>query len=116
MSNWLDARDLDQELDDLRARFEDEEDCLDPEEDERRLALEALNEEVNLWEAGRNGSALIPDYDFEDYAEELAYDIGMVDRDAQISHYIDWDKWADDLKDDYLSVDFEGQEYWIQSY
>ncbi len=62
--------------------------------------------------AWRDGVTFIPENDFKDYAEELAYDIGVVNRDSQITVYIDWESWADDVKMDYSVVEFDGDTYW----
>jgi hypothetical protein len=63
----------------------------------------------------RNESALIPQSEFQDYAQELASDVGMVDTDSAIYAYVDWERWADALKMDYTSVEFDGNTYWIRS-
>lgn len=62
------------------------------------------------------GEALIRDSYFATYAEELASDIGAIDRNAKwpLSH-IDWEAAADELKMDYTAIDFDGVEYWIRS-
>lgn len=61
------------------------------------------------------GETMIHDDYFEAYAEQLAEDIGAIDRDAKwpLTH-IDWTAAADDLKQDYTSIDFDGQTYWIR--
>lgn len=64
----------------------------------------------------KHGEALIRDSYFEDYARELADDIGAVSKDANWpNNHIDWEAAADALKQDYTSVDYGGVEYWIRS-
>lgn len=58
------------------------------------------------------GVVLIPEYQFEDYARELANDIGAIDRDAGWPvDYIDWALAADALKMDYTEIEIRGVTY-----
>ncbi len=58
---------------------------------------------------------LIRDSHFEDYAQELAEDIGAINRDAQWpNNFIDWKAAAEALQGDYTSVEFEGVTYWTR--
>ena len=109
---YLDARELMKELDELRDQKTDAEENkdalgLDEAEEERLTAL------LELEEALGPGSdvTLIPDDEFEDYAEEMAYDVGFVTRDSTISSYIDWERWADACKMDYTTITFDGDDY-----
>jgi hypothetical protein len=79
--------------------------------------LSALNREgrdaTSEW---KHGEVLIRDSYFEDYAQELADDIGAIDRNAVWPvNCIDWKQAAEQLQQDYSSVDFDGQDYWIRS-
>lgn len=57
-------------------------------------------------------STLIRDSYFETYAQELAEDIGAVQRGASWPcNCIDWAKAARQLQQDYASVDFDGVTY-----
>ncbi len=63
-----------------------------------------------------HGEALIRDSYFTEYAQELADDIGAINRDAQWPCcHIDWDAAAEALKMDYSTIDFDGVEYYIRS-
>lgn len=63
----------------------------------------------------RHGATLIADSYFEEYAYELAKDIGAVNEDMSWPcDCIDWTKAADGLKMDYTSVDFDGETYWVR--
>ena len=65
------------------------------------------------WE---HGETLIRDSYFEEYAQELAESCGMVNASAQWpARCIDWEQAASELKMDYMSVDFDGIEYWIRA-
>jgi hypothetical protein len=77
--------------------------------------LRALNKEGSsqhpYW-AG--GLLLINDAYFTDYAEELAYDVGAVQRDTGWPH-IDWESAAEDLQVDYIEIDFDGVTFWMHA-
>ncbi len=61
------------------------------------------------------GEALIRDSYFEEYAQDLAEDIGAIQDNAQWPYsYIDWKRAAQELQADYTSVDFDGVTYWIR--
>jgi len=84
---------------------------------ERYDALKDLDSQIDLEQTARNESQAIADYAFEEYAEELACDIGAVSRDNQWPLYcIDWARAADDLKQDYMSFSFEDTDWWVRSY
>ena len=117
---YLDLRDLDKELDELKDRRDDEDQDwpLDEEDTERLAALEDL--------AGQLGGSLfqdettmIPEEDFEDYAQDWAGDVGYAGdgalKDNPLLNYIDWGWWAESLKPDYLTVTFDGDDYLIRS-
>lgn len=79
-------------------------------------ALLALADEADSSSDWRHGETLINDDYFESYAQELAEDCGMVQSGAAWPNdCIDWELAAERLKDDYTSVDFDGQTFWIRS-
>lgn len=64
-----------------------------------------------------NEPIMIDADDFEEYAQELAEDIGAIDRNLTWpNNCIDWEKAADELKYDYSEVDIEGRTYYFRSY
>lgn len=86
------------------------------EEESEFVALEALAAEAEGTPDWTYGETLIRDSYFEDYARELAEDIGAVNPDANWPLYcIDWERAARDLQVDYFSVDFDGIDYWVRS-
>lgn len=98
--NVLDSRDIADRINEL--------------EDELK-ALDALKESAIHYNCEWNdGAILISDSYFEDYAKELAEDIGAIDpyADLPLSH-IDWGSAAEELRKDYTSIDFCGQTFWI---
>lgn len=77
------------------------------------LALQSEAEGSPDWQYGEQ---LIRDSYFEEYAQELAEDCGMVERDVKWPYTcIDWEKAARELQYDYSIVNFDGVDYWIRS-
>lgn len=114
--NVIDSRDVIKRIDELtEARdtaIANEEEF--DKEDELK-ALIALADEASGYAADwTHGETLIADDYFETYAEELAGDTGCIDPKAKwpLTH-IDWEAAANELKQDYTSVDFDGVTYWI---
>lgn len=83
--------------------------------DELRI-LKALADEASGYAADwKYGETLIRDSYFRDYAEQLADDIGAIDRNASWPvNCIDWDQAARELQMDYSAVDFDGVTYWVR--
>ncbi len=76
-------------------------------------ALKALAAEGESFADWEHGETLIRDSYFQEYAEQLADDIGAIDRDAKWpTSCIDWEKAARELQADYTSVEFDGVTYW----
>lgn len=116
-NGYIDLRDLNEEFEVLKEREADEDDELNEDELERLAALRELDNDLqDLASWAYNEPNAIAEPEFEEYAEELAYDIGMVERDSQIANYIDWEKWARDVKYDYTSFEFEGRTYLVRSF
>ena len=68
-------------------------------------------------ELAKNEPTMIPDDEFEDYAQQLAEDIGAIGQDNQWPVCcIDWEKASQELKMDYSSVEVDGVEYWFRNY
>ncbi len=100
----------------------DETVALDEEETERLAALTALDDQLfcDMEEYARNESAMIPDYEFEEYCREMASDFGYLNSesgaDNPLMNHIDWDGWAEDVKHDYMEIEFDGGTYLIRAY
>jgi hypothetical protein len=107
----LDTRDLLERIDYLEGT-EDEE------EQEELSVLQALIEEVRQYsgEAPEDGATLIRDTYFEEYAMQLAEENGAISPHLEwpLTH-IDWESAAQELQNDYSSVDFDGVTYWVRS-
>jgi hypothetical protein len=113
----LDVRDLIQ-------RFEEIEDAISDHEGGATVDEDDLNEAYTLraflaeivgmggdeeWRGDWYPTGLIRDSYFEDYARELADDIGAIDRHAQWpTNHIDWESAAEALQEDYTSAVLDG--------
>ena len=89
---------------------------LDEEDADEYRALKALEAEgENAAADWFHGATLIREDYFEDYARQLAEDIGAIDPDANWPlGCIDWEKAANELLIDYTSVEFDGVTYWVR--
>lgn len=79
---------------------------------ELRKLAEQCEGYADDWEYGE---ILIRDSYFEEYAQDLAEDIGAINPCATWpNNCIDWDQAAHELQMDYKSVSFGGVTYWIR--
>ena len=124
--NVIDSRDVIERIDELIAERDDFAD--DPMNHGKDWEIECLNEADELESledlatqaAGyapdwQYGALLINEDYFEEYARELAYDIGAVDPDAVWpQNCIDWELAATQLKQDYTRIEWEDELYWVR--
>ena len=83
---------------------------------EELKSLRKLAEEGEASPDWNYGETLIRESYFRDYAEELAEEIGAMPKDLKWPcNHIDWDAACDELKHDYLEVDFDGVTYFIRA-
>jgi hypothetical protein len=117
----IDSRDIIARIEDLRQCKQDHEDDPDgghwsDEEADELAALENLAEQAEGYGDWEHGEALIHRGHWAAYAQQLAEDIGAVNRDASWpNNHIDWEAAAEELEVDYMSVDFDGQEYLMRA-
>ena len=121
--NTLDLSDLAKTYADLEARESDADNPLDDDERAELADLRSLAADLGVPDAysmeryARDESLLIEEgRSFEEYAEQLADDIGAIDRDAKWPvNCIDWEKAARELAYDYSTVTYGGTNYLIRS-
>ena len=118
---YLDLCDLAKELADLRGMRDDANDGLCEADAERLAALEGLEGQFftdSLEGYAKHEAIMIPEDTFEDYAQEFAYDVGWAGRDGSnpLMSFIDWEGWAEELKQEYTEVTFDGRTYLIRTY
>lgn len=82
---------------------------------ELKVLIELAEEAEGYASDWRYGETLIRDSYFEDYARDLAEDIGAIKENASWpNNYIDWEAASEALKLDYTSVEFDGVTYWVR--
>lgn len=121
--NVIDSRDVIARINYLeseRESAENPDEWDDSDEGQELKALKALADEASGsadWTYDWTyGETLIRDSYFEDYARELAEDIGAIPKDlGWPCNHIDWEGATNALKMDYFSVEFDGVEYWIRA-
>ena len=107
---------------DIIARYEELDEMEDGLPDaEERYQLSVLLTEIKdtggdeEWRGDWYPVTLIRDSHFQDYAQELAEDIGAVDHNAKWPmNCIDWEHAARELRYDYTGVDVNGTTYWTR--
>ena len=84
------------------------------EEEEELSVLKDLEDQANTpnW---KDGEVLIRENYFVKYVEEMLVDIGDLPKDIPWYIVIDWDATAENVKADYMSVDFAGVEYLVRA-
>ena len=114
----IDSRDVIARIEELESELcpSDESDGTDNAEREELATLVALADEASGYAADwQYGETLIRDSYFEEYAQELAEDVGAIDSNATWpNNCIDWERATRELQMDYSAVDFDGVTYWIR--
>ena len=127
---YLDTRDLQTRLEELESEREDFQNTVnDAEEGEEKQtaqeeldswegdnleeleALRELKDEVSEWD---DGNTLIPEEDWIDYVEEMLQDCGYLPRNLPWYIEIDWEKTAENIAQDYGTVDYLGTTYYYR--
>jgi hypothetical protein len=107
--------DLEDTLHDARDALEAAQDAFTEDEQTELSELEDLENEMDA-RAFKDGETLIPETDFEDYARQLAEDIGAIPDDAGWPcTCIDWEQAARELAMDYTSVTYQGTDYLVRA-
>lgn len=135
LDDTIDVRDIIARVEELREERDDLQTALDggSQEDVNALTewetdnaeelaeLESLLDDLNgmggdeQWEGDWYPVTLIRDSYFQDYAQELAEECGMIDNKIGWPHTcIDWEKAARELQWDYSSVEVNGVTYWTR--
>ena len=80
-------------------------------EEEELFQLTRLQDQAEGYSDWNHGATLISD----DYFKKYAMEIGAIPKDAAWpATCIDWDAAAEELQQDYISVEFDGTTYWIR--
>ena len=106
----IDSREIQERVDYLATLAEN----IDEDEKEELGKLQEFKDEANASEWDYGVTFIHEDY-FEDYARELATDIGALKDDVQWpANCIDWQQAADELKIDYSIATFDGVDYYFR--
>jgi hypothetical protein len=102
----FDSREVIERIDWLENYGGTDEDSAEDEKAELDKLSKFANEARGYVPDWEYGETFISDSYFKEYAEELAYDLGFISREATWPlNSIDWEAAADDLKTDYISFD-----------
>lgn len=111
---YIDSRDLLKRLEELRdekAVATEANEEFDEDSAEELAAIEAIEDELSS-----DGETLIREDCFEDYARELAEDIGAISgNESWPLNCIDWERAAEELRQDYTSLQFGDFSYYMRS-
>jgi antirestriction protein len=112
--NGIDTRDLITEMEELNERQQGVEEFgtepLAEYEEERLAAILELIEEIG--QDASYGVYLVPERDFEEYAQDYAEQVGAINEDMSWpACHIDWEAAAGSLAMDYSTVEFDGTDY-----
>lgn len=111
--------DLETERDELNEEFVDRKNDIEQELKELQAELTTLKELAEQGESSPDwsyGETLVSDSYFVKYAEQLADDLGVINRDlAWPLNHLNWEAAAKELKQDYFDVEFGDVIYWIRS-
>lgn len=115
----IDIRDVIKRIEELKDTIADELERTEAIPYDEQQELEILENFARHFEAHSTdyqyGGVAIRDTYFEEYAKELAEDIGVINKDATWPIiYIDWERAAEDLKLDYIAIEFDGVRYWVR--
>ena len=128
--DFIDSRDVQTRINDLEIDIQDIREIEDDEDNDTLpdiSELEALQQELASLEAFKDeamnctsewddGATFINEAYFETYAREFAVDIGAVNPGAQWPlDCIDWAEAAEELKQDYATAEFDGQDFYVLS-
>lgn len=111
----IDSRDVIARIEELEEMREEESDDWTDDDEIELAELRDLAERGEICTDWVHGATLIRDSYFETYAEQLAEDIGAIGRDMPWPlDYIDWEAAAAALQQDYTSVEYGGETYWVR--
>jgi len=101
------------EKEDAESNLESAEADFGDDEKEELDELETLESEISGF---MHGETMVRENDFEDYARELADDIGAIpDESRWPCTCIDWEQAAKELAMDYSEVTYQGDSYYVRS-
>jgi hypothetical protein len=129
---YLDTRDLQERLEELEGERTDLQEAVNDAEGEEEK--QTAHEELDVWEGDNleelealwklkdevsewdDGNLLVPKDDWIDYVEEMLKDYGYLPPEIPWYIEIDWEKTAENIAQDYGTVDYMGTTYYYRYY
>ena len=111
LENFPHYEEMTESFEDIRFEEEEIESWKEYFEDELKEIEEIDSIEVELGSEFEYGVTLVDVDDWEEYVEELLEDIGYIPKDFPSWIEIDWGATADNVKEDYTEVDYQGNSY-----
>jgi hypothetical protein len=108
--NMIDSREVIERIEELTSY-----EITEAETEELESLVRLQSEASDYCEDWEYGAQLIRDSYFEEYARELADDLGMIiECAAWPMSCIDWEQAARELQMDYTAIEFDGVTYWVR--
>ena len=114
----LSEAETDSEKDESQSQIDNAEADFGADEQAELKELESLKDDIgeSRGKISEGGGPFVHENDFEDYASEVAEDLGAIPDNAQWPcTCIDWEKAADELKSDYSTVEWQGVSYYYRA-
>lgn len=113
LENFPHYEEMTESFEDIRFEEEEIESWKQDFEDELKEIEEINTIEIELGSEFEYGVTLVDVDDFEDYCEELMEEFGYINKDTPqlIKNNIDYKGIAEDMKWDYVEVDYQGNSY-----
>jgi hypothetical protein len=108
---------LSREYCDLESSLSDEDIGLDEIDTERFEELKKLNEALGdllSYPRHAQGMMVVKDSEIDQYAMSYAREMFDFDSDHPLFHYVDWDKYGEELLQDHDEVEWEGSTYHVE--
>jgi hypothetical protein len=116
MSEGLNPKELANELEEILSLLEEDSNSFCDEDQYRMILLQKLERDLGLSLRDVEYFSFIPEDEWEEHARQLAIDCDFLpNKKSPLINYIDWDRWSEDMKNDYETVDFEGVTYYYLS-
>jgi hypothetical protein len=118
----FDSRDLIAYMEELQQELEEElEDTLEtqeeiePSQQEHFEKVQAFAKELEGYSDFHHGEAIICEEYFTTYTKELVSACGYLPQELPWWIVVDWDRTAEHVKMDYISVSYEGKDYFMRA-
>lgn len=116
--DYIDSRDILERIEELEGMKENwGEEWEESSESDELKNLLGIRDECQGYGDWKYGETLIRRSEWVEYCQEFCIDVGYVSSElpSLIENNIDWKGVADDLEDDYMTVDFDGVEYLMRA-